>query len=73
MCVESRTIVRSLVPGQEQSVDTLGEREWGISWEIRLDIYTLPRAKRIARGKPLWSTGSSARCSVMAQSGDGGV
>ena len=74
MCVESRTAVRrNLVPGQDQSVDMLGEGEWGINWEIRLDIYTLPCVKRIASGKPLWSTGSSAQCSVMTQSGDGGV
>ena len=76
MCVESRTTVwRNLVPGQDQSVDKSGEGEWGINWEIRLDIYTLLCVKRIASGKLLWSTGSSAQCSVMTQRhemGEGG-
>ena len=36
-----------------------------MNWKIRIDIYTLPCAKQIASGKPLYSTGCSAQCSVM--------
>ena len=47
------------------------EWEWGWGkerWddcEIRFDIYTLPYIKQITSGKQLYSTGSSAKCSVM--------
>ena len=46
-------------------VDTAGEGESGTNWEIRTDIYTLPRVKQIASGKVLYSTGCSAWRSVM--------
>ena len=46
-------------------IDTEWEGEGGTSWEIRFDINTLPCVKKIASGKLLYSTGSSARCSVM--------
>ena len=46
-------------------VDTAGEGESGTNWEIRTDIYTLPRVKQTASGKVLYSTGCSAWRSVM--------
>ena len=33
--------------------DTVGEGEGGMNWEIRNDIYALPRVKQIARGNML--------------------
>ena len=50
-------------------MDTLGEGEGGTNWEIRFDIITLPRVKQIASGNLLYSTGSSARCSVVTEMG----
>ena len=45
------------------------EMEWGkeggMNWEIGTDINTLPYVKQIAWGNLLYSTGSSAWCSVM--------
>ena len=38
-----------------------------MNWEIRIDIYTLPCVKQIASWKLLYSTGSSALCSVMTR------
>ena len=46
-------------------VDTEGEGEHGVNWEIRIDIYTLPCVKYRASGNLLYSSGSSAWCSVM--------
>ena len=46
-------------------VDTTGEGEGGMNWEMRIDIYTLPCVKQIVSGKLLSSTRSSAQCSVM--------
>ena len=46
-------------------MDTAGEGERGANWEIRFDINTLPCVKEIASGNVLYSTGSSAQCSVM--------
>ena len=47
-------------------MDTVGGEEEGeMNWEIRIDINTLPCVEQIASGKQLYSTGSSARCSVM--------
>ena len=46
-------------------VDTVGEREGGASSEGSTDIYTQPCVKQTASGKLLYSTGSSAWCSVM--------
>ena len=46
-------------------VDTVGGGEGGTNWEMRIDIYTLPCVKQTASGKLLYSTGSSARCSVV--------
>ena len=46
-----------------------------MNWEAETHIYTLPCVKQIASGKLLYSTGSSAQCSVMTQrggEGDGG-
>ena len=44
MYVESRKIAPiNLVPGQEYGcVDTGGEREDGMNWEVKTDIYILP-------------------------------
>ena len=53
-------------------VDTGGEGEGGTNWEIRTDIYTLPSVKQTASGNLLYSTGSSARCSVMTYMGGTG-
>ena len=50
-------------------MDTVGEGEGGTNQEIRIDIYTLSCIKQIANGKLLYSTGSSARCSVMTSMG----
>ena len=46
-------------------VDTVGKGEGGTNWEIRFDINTLPCVKYIASGNLLYSTRSSAWCSVM--------
>ena len=43
--------------------------EGGKNWEIGIDIYTLPCVKQIASGNMLYSTGSSARCSVFLWNG----
>ena len=40
-----------------------GEDE--MNWESGVGVHTLPRVKEIARGKLLYSTGSSAQCCVM--------
>ena len=45
----------------------MGEGESGTNLES--GVYTLPWVKQIARGKPLYSTGSSAQCSVATQRG----
>ena len=50
-------------------MDTEGEGEGGMNWEIRIDIYTLPCVKQIASGNLPYSRGSSARCSVMTWMG----
>ena len=42
-----------------------GEGEGGMNCEIRINKYTLPWVKLIASGNLLYSTGSSAWCSVM--------
>ena len=46
-------------------VATGEEGEGGRNWEIRFDVNTLPCVKQMASGKLRYSTGSSARCSVM--------
>ena len=46
-------------------MDTVGEGEGVTNWETGTDIYTLPRVKHTASGKLLYSTGSSAPCSMM--------
>ena len=46
-------------------VDTGGEGG-GMNWEVRIDIYTLPRVQQIASGNLLYSTGSSAPSSAVA-------
>ena len=46
-------------------MDTVGEGEGGTNWEMKIDIYTLSCVKLIASGKLLYSTRSSAQCSVM--------
>ena len=35
-----------------------------MNWEIGIDIQTLPCLKQLAIGRLLYSTGSSAQCSV---------
>ena len=49
-----------------------GEEESGLSWEIGIDIYSLPCVKQVTSGKLPCSRGSSAWCSVMT-SREGGV
>ena len=46
-------------------MDTKGERENGMNWEIRTDIYTLLGIKQITNENLLYSTGSSTQCSVV--------
>ena len=46
-------------------VDTAGEEEGEADRESRTDIYILPCVKRVTSGKLLYSTWSSALCSVM--------
>ena len=46
-------------------VDTRGDGEGETNWESRIDIYTLLCVEQTARGKLLYSTGSSAWCSVI--------
>ena len=48
-------------------VDTGGEGEGGMNWEIGFNINTLPCVKQIASGNLLYSTGNSAQCSVTTQ------
>ena len=50
-------------------VDTEGEEESEANWESSIGIYTLLCVKQTASGKLVYSTGSSARCSVMTESG----
>ena len=53
-------------------MDTEAEGEGGMNWEIRIGINTLPCEKSIASGNLLYSTGSSAWCSVMGMDARGG-
>ena len=46
-----------------------GEREGGINWEIRTDIYTLPYLKEITNKDVLYSTGNSIHYSIMTYMG----
>ena len=41
---------------------TQGEGEGEMNWESRIDIYTRPSIKQIARGYLLFSIGSSVLC-----------
>ena len=43
--------------------------ESGMNWESSADICIFPCLKQMASGKLLYSTGSSARCSVMTLGG----
>ena len=38
-----------------------------MNWESVTDVFTLPCVKQIASGNPLYNTGSSAQCFVMAK------
>ena len=40
------------------------EGEGGMFWESSIDVYTLPRVKQTAGGKPLYSTASWTQCSA---------
>ena len=58
----------NVLAGQEQRCRY---REWmcghgreAVNWEIRIDVCALPYVKELASGKLLYSTGSSARCSL---------
>ena len=53
---------------EDRLVDTLRERSW-VKIKSSIDIYTLPCLKYIASRKLLYSTGSSAWCSVMTWRG----
>lgn len=46
-------------------MDTVGEGEDEMNWEIEIDIYASPCVKEIASGKLPYNTGSSAQCSEM--------
>ena len=37
----------------------------GMNWEVRTDVCALPHVKQKVSGKLLYSTGSSAQCSVV--------
>ena len=50
-------------------MDTEGEEESEANWESSIGIYTLLCVKQTASGKLVYSTGSSARCSVMTHWG----
>ena len=50
-------------------MDTEGEEESEANWESSIGIYTLLCVKQTASGKLVYSTGSSARCSVMTHRG----
>ena len=43
-----------------------------MNWETRTDMYTQPCVKQIASENLLHSIGSSARCSVMTETGEVG-
>ena len=45
---------------ENESVDTAGEGDGGVSWKSSTDIFTFPSVKQMASGKLLYSTGSSA-------------
>ena len=49
----------------KQTCGHRGDGERGTNWEIRIDINILPCVKYTASGDLLYSTGSSAQCSVM--------
>ena len=51
--------------GQPPSVDMAGGVGARMNWEIGIDVCVLPCVKQIARGNLLYSTGSSASCSVV--------
>ena len=53
------------------SLESVGGREGKTISENSIDIYTLPCVEWIASGKVLFSTGSSARCSVIDLEGCG--
>ena len=59
-----------MLPGRrrEQTYGHQGGKAAGgggvMNWEIGIDMYTLACVKQIASGNMLYSTGSSARCSV---------
>ena len=76
MHICGKMLQMNLFVGQEQRCRrrewTCGHRqvgEGGTNWEIRFDINILPCVKQIASGNLLYSTGSSAQCSVMTQVG----
>jgi len=46
-------------------VDTVGEGEDEMNWEIEIDIYASPCVKEIASGKWPYNTGGAAQCSEM--------
>ena len=71
MCVASRrTVQMNLFPGQKQRCSckeqTHGHREERRWWtENSTDIYTFLCVSQTSRGRLMYSTGSSACCSVM--------
>ena len=50
---------------ENRYVDTSGEWEYWMHWEIRIDIYTLPCVTQIVSGNLLYNTGSSVLRSVI--------
>ena len=50
-------------------MDTGEEKEHGVNWDSIINIHTLPCIKKIASGKLLYSTGSSAWCSMITYMG----
>ena len=51
----------------------VGEGQGGMSWESSTDTHTLPGVTKRARVKDLYSTRSSAPCSVMTLRGGWGA
>ena len=62
---------RTYLQGRNRDTDIknecghMGEGEGGMNWEIRIDIQILACVKETASRNLLYSTGSSAQCSVM--------
>ena len=54
---------------ENKYMDTRGEGEGGMNWEIGIDIYTLLCIKQITNENLLYSTGNSTQYSVVTYMG----